>query len=139
MSNLSAFLKPTYTEKTVEVQISDRFIDPETGEPVPFILRSLSHDQFEAIRRISYKEQTINGKKNQVIDNDLWLARCIVESCVQPDFKSRELCNAYGVELPVSCPQKMLLEGEFQKLGRAILELNGLTDESPELGELSKK
>lgn len=139
MSNTSAFLKPTYTQKTVEVQISDRFLDPETGNPVPFVLKTLSHEQFESIRKMSFKEQVINGKKNQVVDNDLWLARCIVESCIEPDFKSQELCNAYGVEVPVSCPKKMLLEGEFQRLGRAILELNGLTDESPELGEISKK
>lgn len=138
MSNLSGFLKPTYTEKTVEVQVSDRFVD-ENGEPLPFKLRSLSHEMFESIRRMSYKEQTVNGKKTQVIDNELWLSRCIIESCVQPDFKDTELCHAYGVEVPVSCPKKMLLEGEFQRLGRAILSLNGLDDESPEMGEVSKK
>ena len=33
----------------------------------------------------------------------------------------------------------MLLEGEIQKLGKAILALNGLDDESPEMGEVSKK
>lgn len=138
MSNLSAFLKPTYTEKKVEVVISDRFLD-ENGKPVPFIIKSLSHEAFETIRKRSYKEQLVNGKKNQIIDNNLWLSRCIVESCIQPDFHDEELCHTYGCEDPFSCPSKMLLEGEIQRLGKAILALNGLDDESPELGEISKK
>lgn len=138
MSNLSAFLKPTYTEKKVEVIISDRFLN-EDGTPAPFIIKSLSHEAFESIRKCSYKETVINGKKNQVVDNDLWLSRCIVASCTQPDFRDKELCNAYGCEDPISCPKKMLLEGEIQKLGKAILALNGLDDESPEMGEVSKK
>lgn len=138
MSNLSAFLKPTYTEKKVEVIISDRFLN-EDGTPAPFIIKSLSHEAFETIRKRSYKEQLVNGKKNQIIDNNLWLSRCIVESCVQPDFRDEELCHAYGCEDPFSCPSKMLLEGEIQRLGKAILALNGLDDESPEMGEVSKK
>jgi hypothetical protein len=138
MSNLSAFLKPTYTEKTIEIVISDRFVD-DNGEPVPFIVKSLSHEAFESIRKRSYKEQVINGKKNQIVDNNLWLSRCIVESCIQPDFHDKELCNAYGTEDPYACPSKMLFEGEIQKLGRAILSLNGLDDDSPEMGDITKK
>lgn len=138
MSNLSAFMNPIYTEKTVKVVISDRFVD-ENGEPIPFTIKSLSHKAFESIRRRSHKDVMINGKKNQVIDNELFFCRLAVESCIDPDFRNEELCHRYGCEDPVSCPANMLMEGEIYKLGKAILALNGMDEESPEMGDISKK
>lgn len=138
MSNLSAFMNPLYTEKTAEIIVSDRFVN-ENGEPVPFVVKSLSHKDFESIRKLSYKEVMINGKKNQVVDNDLFFARLIVESCIDPDFHNKELCNRWGCEEAISCPPNMLLEGEIQKLGKAILSLNGIDEDSPEMGTISKK
>lgn len=138
MSNLKAFLKPLYTEKTVSVVVSDRFVD-EDGKPVEFILKTLSQEQLATISKRSMREQTIGGRKVQDIDRNAYVNRCLVESCIQPDFKDKELCNAYGTEDPIQLPQKMLLGFEYERLGRAFLELNGLNDESPELGEVSKK
>lgn len=138
MSNLKAFLKPLYTEKTVSVVVSDRFVDDD-GKPVEFILKTLSQEQLATISKRSMREQTIGGRKVQDIDRNAYVNRCLVESCIQPDFKDKELCNAYGTEDPIQLPQKMLLGFEYERLGRAFLELNGLNDESPELGEVSKK
>lgn len=138
MSNLKAFLKPLYTEKTVSVVVSDRFVDDD-GNPVEFILKTLSQEQLATISKRSMREQTIGGRKVQDIDRNAYVNRCLVESCIQPDFKDKELCNAYGTEDPIQLPQKMLLGFEYERLGRAFLELNGLNDESPELGEVSKK
>lgn len=138
MSNLKAFLKPLYTEKTVSVVVSDRFVDDD-GKPVEFILKTLSQEQLATISKRSMREQTIGGRKVQDIDRNAYVNRCLVESCIQPDFKDKELCNAYGTEDPIQLPQKMLLGFEYERLGRAFLELNGLNEESPELGEVSKK
>lgn len=138
MSNLKAFLKPLYTEKTVSLVVSDRFVDDD-GKPVEFILKTLSQEQLATINKRSMREQTIGGRKVQDIDRNAYVNRCLVESCIQPDFKDKELCNAYGTEDPIQLPQKMLLGFEYERLGRAFLELNGLNDESPELGEVSKK
>lgn len=138
MSNLSAFMNPVYTEKTVKVVVSDRFVD-ENGDPVPFEIKSLSHKTFELIRKRSQKDIVINGKKNQVLDNDQFFCRLAVESCIEPNFRNEDLCHRYGCEDPISCPANMLNEGEIQKLGKAILSLNGIDDESPEMGEVSKK
>lgn len=137
MSNLAGFLKPTYTEKTVEIDISDRFLD-DNGEPLHFKLKTLTQEQMQQIAKRSIKEKVVNGKKVQEVDKLQHLARCIVESCIQPDFKDRELCLANGTEDPVELPQKMLLVSEYEKLTRAFLDLNGLTGDSPEFGEVSK-
>jgi hypothetical protein len=138
MSGLSAFLNPTYTEKTVKVYVSDRFLDDE-GKPVAFELRALRQEVLEAIAKSSQKEETIDGRKVKVLDKSLHLNKCLVESCIFPDMKNKELCNRYGTELPADLPKKMLFVEEYEKLARAFLELNGLSDDSPELGEITKK
>lgn len=138
MANLAGFLKPTYKEKTVQIVISDRFLD-EKGEPIPFILKSMTQDRMNAIAKRSVREQTVNGKKVQVADTAQQIARCLIESCIQPDFRDAELCRAYGTEDPVELPQKMLLISEYEKLGQAFLELNGMSSDDFILtGEVTK-
>lgn len=133
MANLAGFLKPTYTEKTIELVISDRFLDDE-GNPLPFKLKTLSQAQMKTIAKRSSK----TTKGNTEIDNSQFIARCIVESTLQPDFKDRELCNAYGTEDPYELPELMLLTSEYEKLGRAFLELNGLEDGSLDVTKVTK-
>jgi hypothetical protein len=137
MSNLAGFLKPLYTEATQEVVISDRFVDDE-GNPLPFKLRSLTQERIRDLTRRSNRERVVNGKKTTELDADLFIARCLVESCIQPDFKDVEICHTYGTEDPLEVPQKMLLVGEYNKLGQVFMELNGISSGDFDLGEVSK-
>jgi hypothetical protein len=138
MTALAAFLNPTYTEQTVEVYASDRFVD-ENGKPIPFIVKTLNQEVLESIAKRSQKETTIDGRKVKGLDKSLHLNRCLVEACIQPNFKDKDLCNRYGTEDPVELPKKMLFVREYEKLARAFLDLNGLSDDSPEYGEITKK
>lgn len=138
MSGLSAFLNPLYTEQTAEVYVSDRFVD-ENGNPIPFKIKALSQEVLESIAKRSQKVQEIDGRKVKALDKALHLNRCLVESCIEPDFKNHDLCVRFGTEDPVELPKKMLFVKEYEKLARAFLELNGLTDDSPEYGEVTKK
>lgn len=132
MANLAGFLKPKYTEKTIEVVVSDRFLDDD-AKPLPFILKTLSHEKLKRLAERSRK----SGKSGE-IDQSLFISRCLVESCIQPDFKDRELCNAYGSEDPNEVPSKMLLASEFEALAKAFLELNGNEDEDLDLSKVTK-
>lgn len=137
MSNLAGFLKPLYTESKQEVVISDRFVDEE-GKPLPFILRSLTQERIRDITKHSNREKIVNGKKTLELDSDLFISRCLVESCIQPNFKEKDICDQYGTIDPLEVPQKMLLIGEYNKLGQAFMELNGLNSGEFDLGEVSK-
>lgn len=139
MSSLDAFLNPVYTEKTIEVVVSDRFIDPETKEPAKFVLRTMSQDEKSAIRKRSMVIDEINGNKFKQLDNDLFLGRCIVEACVSPDLKAAELGKKYGAVAPDTVLKKMLNAKEYDRLAKAFMELNILDDDSPDMGELTKK
>ncbi len=138
MSGLSAFLNPTYTEQTAEVFVSDRFLD-ENGNPIPFKIKALNQETLELISKLSKKEQTIDGRKVSIVDKVAHLNRCLVEACVYPNFRDKELCEHYGTLDPIELPKKMLFVKEYEKLARAFLDLNGLSDDSPEYGVITKK
>jgi hypothetical protein len=138
MSGLSAFMNPTYTEKTIEVYVSDRFLGDD-GKPVAFKLKALNQETIELISKRSRHEQTVDGRKISVVDKVEHLNRCLVESCLYPNFKDKDLCEHYGTLDPIDLPKKMLFVSEYEKLARAFLDLNGLSDDSPEYGEISKK
>lgn len=137
MSNLSAFLHPTYTEETTEVVISDRFKD-ENGEPVKFKIKTLTQEQCNQIAKRSYVDVMINGKKQRELDRILYLNRCLVEAVVYPNFRDHDLCVAYGTEDPVLLPQKMLLTREYERLGNAFMKLNGLDEEDAAMDVITK-
>ena len=141
MSNLSAFLKPAYTERKIEIIVGDRFVD-ENGNPVPVIMKSLTQEQLQAIAKRSTHEKKVNGKVVIDVDSTEHLNRCLIASIISPDLTSRELCNAYGTEDPVSLPPKMFLIDEYEKLAKAFAKLNGLkSDEDGEIqiaGEVTK-
>ena len=134
MANLAGFLKPAYTEKTIEVVVSDRFLD-ENGDPIPFKIKSLPQSKMKMIAKRSLKT---GSKNSNEIDSTQFIARCIVEACVQPDFKDRELCLAYESEDPIEVPEKMLLASEYEKLARAFLDLNGIEEGGLDITGVSK-
>lgn len=140
MSKLSAFLKPAYTERKIEIVVGDRFNDEE-GNPVPIVMKSLTQDQINAIAKRSTHEKKVNGKLVSNLDTAEHLNRCLIASIVFPDLSSKELCNAYGTEDPVSLPSKMFLVDEYEKLARAFAELNGFKTDDGEVdlsGDITK-
>lgn len=140
MSNLSAFLKPAYTERKIEIIVGDRFVDEE-GKPVSIVMKSLTQEQLQAIAKRSTHERKVNGRIVNDVDANENLNRCLIASIVDPDLTSRELCNAYGTEDPVQLPSKMFLVDEYEKLAKAFAKLNGLKTDDGELqiaGEVTK-
>lgn len=136
MSALDALLNPVYSEQTVSVTVGDRFIDPETGKPAVFKLRTLRQSERAEIRRRSRVTRDIDGHKDNVVDNDAFLARCIVEACVDPDLRSAKLSEKYKSFAPDEMLKDMFLVPEYERLAKAFLSLN-LPDEE-DTGEISK-
>jgi hypothetical protein len=124
MSALSAFLHPAVTCEEKEIIISKRFLG-EDGKPVPFKIRALTQEKNAAIVRTATRMKLVNGQLQESIDANELSARTIVEATVFPDFRSAELCEAYGTKDPVQVPGKMLLAGEFGRLIDAVSKLSG--------------
>ena len=136
MSKLSAFLKPLYNEKTKEFVLSDRFVD-ESGEPVTISIKSIMQDVNDNLIKLSTKRRKENGADAEYLDKPEYQARLIITCVTDPDFASEELCKAYGVVDPLLVPAKMLMVGEYSKLVKEIMKINGFKDDS-EVGEDAK-
>lgn len=132
MSKLSAFLHPVAVQEEKEIVISSRFQD-EKGEPVPFKIRSLTQEENDRITKQATRQIKVNGQPLDKLDSGDYSRRVIVAATVEPDFQSKEMCDAYGVLDPLQVPGKMLLAGEFSKLARAIAELSGFSSMEDDL------
>ena len=128
MSNLSAFLNPTFETEEKEIFISSRFVG-EDGTPVLFKIRALKQEENDAItKRCRKTRKTANGQLQEYIDSTELSRQIIVAATVFPDFRSAELCEHYGTTDPTLVPGRMLFSGEYAKLVQAITELSGFDE-----------
>lgn len=126
MSNLSAFLHPVTVQEEKEIVISRRFLD-EDGNPAKFKIRSVTQDEADALLKQSTRTmKKRDGSMEQTVDNQDFNRRLIVAATVMPDFRAKELCDAYGVLDPLLVPGKMLFSGEFNRLLGEIIDLSDL-------------
>lgn len=132
MSKLSAFLHPVAASEEKEVIISNRFQD-EKGNIVPFKIRALTQEENDTITKQATRRVKVNGQMVEQLDSTDFSRRMVVAATVEPDFRAKELCDAYGVLDPLMVPGKMLLSGEYAKLLRAITELSGFEDMEDEV------
>lgn len=131
MSNLSAFLKPAYLREEKELVISKRFLDEE-GNPAPFKIRSVSQEENEQITKASRRQRKVGSMVQEHLDSIEYGRRLVVTCTMVPDFRAKEMCEAYGTLDPMQVPGKMLTAGEFAALLDAISELSGFDAETPE-------
>ena len=131
MSNLSAFLKPAYLREEKEIVISKRFLD-EKGNPAPFKIRSVSQEENEQITKASRRQRKVGSMVQEHLDSIEYGRRLVVTGTMVPDFRAKEMCEAYGTLDPMQVPGKMLTAGEFAALLDAISVLSGFAAESPE-------
>lgn len=131
MGKLSAFLHPALAEER-EVVVSERFRD-EKGAVVPFKVKALTQEETDAITKAATRRVKENGQTRERLDSVDFSRRMVVAATVEPDFRDKELCEAYGVVDPLLLPGKMLLSGEYGKLMQAITDLSGFGGEEQEV------
>ena len=131
MSKLSAFLHPVTAQEEKEVVISKRFVDGQ-GNPVPFRIRALTQEENDRITKQATRQVKVNGQIVEQLDNVDFSRRMVVAATVEPDFSSKEMCDAYGVLDPLLVPGKMLLSGEYGRLMAEITRLSGFGDDTAE-------
>lgn len=99
-----------YLEK--DVLVSTRFKD-ENGEILKFKIKTLASKEIAEIEK--------RAKQNGTLQTVL----IIETACLEPNFKSVELQNKYGVYGAENLINKILLAGEIATLSDEILKLNG--------------
>ena len=127
MSVLKGFLQPSPMGETKEVIISKRF-KGEDGKPLPFMIQVIDQDINDRIYKASMKNRKVNGQTIRELDSLEYGRRLILTCVTSPDFKDKEICDFYKCIDPLDVPGKMLSAGEYQRLVKAINELNGFDD-----------
>lgn len=73
------------------------------------------------------------------LDSQRFYARIAVETTVYPNFKSKELREAYKTEDPVEVAKRILsVGGEYANWLNKAIEINGFEDDLEDLEEEAK-
>ncbi|WP_281885686.1 phage tail assembly chaperone [Paenibacillus sp. YYML68] len=139
MSDISVFFAQNAPiETNVEYMVSDRFKGKD-GKPVPWILRCMTEDENETIRKAATKrERGKNGIVTQETNQNEYMAKLVVASVVFPNLKDESLQKSYGVMGAEALLKKMLLSGEYTTLIMKIQEINGFDTDMNELVDEAK-
>ena len=139
--SLKSFLKQNVIPaKHEKVQISDRIIDQETGEPEYWEIRGLDSYEVDECERQATKLQRV-GKTDRYeaqTDQGKFALMTMTRAIVYPDLTDQELQDSYGVNNPEDLLCKMLLPGERQQLVIICNRLNNYEQSLDDAVEQSK-
>lgn len=119
---LDTFLNPLPMTESVDVSVSDRFVD-EDGKAVKFTIKCINQAHNESLIKASRKRLS-NGE--YLFDEAKYAANLVVECCVVPNFRDKGLLEHYRVTDPLDLPRVMLTAGEYKRLLDHIGEVNDL-------------
>ncbi len=138
MGDIKAFLQPPVMNEEKEVVISKRFRG-EDGKPVPFVIRVIDQETNGKLLKQAMRKTKLNGQIVQELDSDKY-GKLLVQACVvSPDFRDAEVCAYYKTADPLDVPGRMMTVGEYNRLVKAIKELNELITSDEELAALEEE
>lgn len=123
--------------KEVEVAISSRFKDKD-GNILKFKIRPMSGDEFGKYQKQCTSITFNNRKKETNFDSGKFNQMCIINHCVDPNFKDADLLKQLGVQTPEQAVSKVLLAGEIVELGNQISNISGFDTDINEEVEKAK-
>lgn len=135
MSVLKDFLleNSDIISKEVEVPISPRFKDKD-GNLLKFKIRPMSGEEFGKYQKQCTSITINNRKKETNFDSGKFNVMCIVNHCIDPNFKEADFLKGLGVQTPEQAVSKVLLAGEIVELGGQISSISGFdTDINEEI------
>lgn len=121
----------------VEVAISPRFRDKD-GNLLKFRIRPMSGEEFGKYQKQSTTLNVMGKKKETSFDSGKFNNLCIVNHCVDPNFKEADFLKSLGVQTPEQAVSKVLLAGEIVELGNHISRISGFDTDINEEVENAK-
>lgn len=129
MSNLSLFLKNNKKIKENTIYPATKSLMDDKGNPLGWIIKPLSTKENEDIRESCTMEVQVKGKPNMFrpkINTNLYIAKMIAASVVEPNLYSAELQDSYGVKTPDDLLKEMIDDpGEYNDFAAFVQQFNG--------------
>lgn len=126
---LTAFLAQNAKKiDNVEFVASDRFVDPDTGKPMPWEICCITAAENAGLRKSCMRTVPVPGKKGQFtqdFDANAYLAKVAVRCTVFPNLDDAELQTSYGVMGAEQLITTMLTPAEFEDYSTKVLQVNG--------------
>ncbi|MBT2626084.1 phage tail assembly chaperone [Bacillus atrophaeus] len=138
--DLSFFMPgQTIEAEEVKVPISKRFKD-KAGNVIPFVFKAITTERIDELEKENTTYKNVKGRgRVKDLDSQRFYARIAVESTIYPDFKSKELREAYKTEDPVEVAKRILsVGGEYANWLNKAIEINGFEDDLEDLEEEAK-
>ncbi|WP_348711967.1 phage tail assembly chaperone [Bacillus subtilis] len=138
--DLSFFMPGQIIEaEEVKVPISKRFVDKE-GNVVPFIFKAITTERIDELEKENTTYKNVKGRgRVKDLDSQRFYARIAVETTVYPNFKAKELREAYKTGDPVEVAKRVLsVGGEYANWLNKAIEINGFDDDLEDLEEAAK-
>ncbi len=126
--DMKSFLKENAIPvENVEYVASKRFVDAEK-KPVPWQLRPLTSEEFEAI--LDRAKKKVPSPENPrilttVTDHSKVKNELLLAAIVEPNLKREDLQNSWGTVGELDTLRAMLLPGEIEDLTNVIQQISG--------------
>ncbi len=107
---------------------------------MPFIFKAITTERIDELEKESTTYKNVKGRgRVKDLDSQRFYARIAVESTIYPDFRSKELRDAYKTADPVEVAKRVLsVGGEYANWLNKAIEINGFEDELEDLEQEAK-
>lgn len=129
----------TVEAEEIKVPISKRFVDKK-GNVIPFVFKPITTERIDELEKENTTYKNIKGRgRVKDLDTQRFYARIAIESTIYPDFRSKELREAYQTADPVEVAKRVLsVGGEYANWLNKAIEINGFEDDLEDLEEEAK-
>lgn len=128
----------TVEAEEIRVPLSKRFVDKKETSCLLF-LKPLRLSALMNWRRKARHIKCEGQRPRKDLDSQRFYARIAVESTIYPDFRSKELRDAYKTADPVEVAKRVLsVGGEYANWLNKAIEINGFEDELEDLEQEAK-
>ncbi|MED1790347.1 hypothetical protein P4V47_23265 [Brevibacillus laterosporus] len=126
-----------FMEEFEDAEVVERMVKIG-GKERKMQFKPLSAAQGDEIRKSCRKVTRHKGKKEVDINEDTYMAKMIVETTVNPDFKNKELQDNWkviGADQLLSAMKTKMIDGEYADLIAVVSEINGFNKDINEFKE----
>lgn len=131
MSNLNLFLKKNKKIKENTTFAATKSLCDEKGNALEWQIKPLTTKENEDIRESCSFEVQVKGKPNLFrpkVNTNLYIAKMIVASVIEPNLNNAELQDSYNVKKPEDLLKEMIDDpGEYNEFAAFIQKFNGFT------------
>lgn len=136
MAKLETWISPVQKiDEPIEIVVSDRFVDPETGEPAKWTLVPMDSDRSEQIQEACMEsvKDPISGVVTKQLNGLKYVNGLAAETIKDPDLRNPDIQEFYGTKgSAVKTLGKMLRSDEKDVL---ITEINKIYKLNPAMLE----